>query len=66
MEKSKKKAIGTIVFGIGFMAILLGALTDLYDVKIGVLIMLGVWIIGGAVATLIFGGKEDVLPPKQT
>lgn len=66
MDKSKRKAIGAIVFGIGLIALLIGAMTDLYEAKIGALIMLGVWIIGGAITALIFGGKEDSpKPPVQ-
>ena len=59
MQKNKRKAIGGLVFGIGLIALLIGAMTNLYDAKIGALIMLGVWIIGGALATLFFGGKEE-------
>ncbi|MCK4744670.1 hypothetical protein KAS41_01250 [Candidatus Parcubacteria bacterium] len=67
MQKSKRKAIGGLIFGIGLIALLIGAMTNLYDAKIGALIMLGVWIIGGSLATLIFGGKEDnPRPPEQS
>ncbi|MCK5062078.1 hypothetical protein KAR28_06060 [Candidatus Parcubacteria bacterium] len=67
MQKSKRKAISALIFGIGLIALLIGAMTDLYDAKIGALIMLGVWIIGGALATLIFGGKEETpQPPEQS
>ncbi|MFC1622573.1 hypothetical protein ACFL1Y_01075 [Patescibacteria group bacterium] len=66
MDKTKKKAISSIVFGIGLIALLIGAMTSLYDAKIGVLIMLGVWIIGGAIVLLVFGSKkEEPKPPVQ-
>lgn len=62
MNKGRKKALGGIVFGVGLIAILIGAMTDLYTTNIGVIIMLGVWIIGGALVALMSGGKEE--PPK--
>ena len=67
MDKARRKAIGGIIFGVGLIALLIGAMTDLYDAKIGALVMLGIWIIGGAVVTLIFGGKKEETPasPQQ-
>ena len=66
MQKSKRKAIGSLIFGIGLIALLVGAMTDLYDTKTGVLIMLGVWFIGGALAALVIGGNEETpKPPEQ-
>jgi cytochrome c biogenesis protein ResB len=59
MEQSRRKAIGSLIFGIGFVAILIGALTDVYPTTTGVIIGLGVWIIGGAAVVLVFGGEED-------
>jgi len=58
MDKSKRKALRGLIFAIGIIALLIGAMTNLYDAKIGVLIMLAVWLIGGALAALIFGGKK--------
>ncbi|MCK4891654.1 MAG: hypothetical protein KAS78_03225 [Candidatus Pacebacteria bacterium] len=67
MQKSKRKAIGGLIFGIGLIALLIGAMTDLYDTKTGVLVMLGVWFIGGALAALIIGGNEETpKPPEQS
>jgi len=43
---------------------LIGAMTDLYETKIGVIIMLAIWFVGGALAALILGGKEE--PTEQS
>ena len=43
---------------------LIGAMTDLYDTKIGFIIMLVIWFIGGALVAFIFGSEEE--PPKQS
>ncbi len=59
MEKSRKKSVSGLVFGIGLIALLIGALTNLYTAKIGALIMLGVWIIGGALVGLVMGCKKE-------
>ena len=58
MNKKQRKAIGTLIFGLGLIALLIGAMTDVYDAKIGVLIMLTIWIIGSALARIILGGKK--------
>ena len=66
MDTGNKKAIGGLIFGIGLIALLIGAMTNLYDVKIGVLVMLAVWFIGGALAAIVLGGKkESPKPPEQ-
>lgn len=62
MQKGKRKAIGGIVFSIGLILLLIGAMTQIYSTTIGVLIALGVWIIGGAIVTLIFGSEKKQPP----
>ncbi|NOR48094.1 MAG: hypothetical protein GQ533_08630 [Methanosarcinaceae archaeon] len=64
MDKSRREALGGLIFALGLIAMLVGTMTDLYEVKIGVIIMLAIWFIGGALAALIFGGEEE--PPKQS
>jgi hypothetical protein len=39
-------------------------MTDLYSATIGVIIMLAIWFVGGALVALILGGKEE--PPEQS
>ncbi len=64
MDKSRREALGGLIFALGLIAMLVGAMTDLYETKIGVIIMLAIWFIGGALAALIFGGEEE--PPGQS
>ncbi|MBC2701220.1 MAG: hypothetical protein HF976_07380 [ANME-2 cluster archaeon] len=64
MDPSRRKAIGGLIFALGLIVMLIGAMTELYETKIGVIIMLAVWFIGGTLAALIFGGKEE--PPEQS
>ena len=59
MDKSRKNAIGSLIFALGLIAILIGAMTDIYSAKIGVIIMLAIWFIGGSIVKIILGGKED-------
>jgi hypothetical protein len=59
MDDSRKKAIGGLIFALGLIAILIGAMTDIYSAKIGVIIMLAIWFIGGSIVKIILGGKED-------
>jgi len=64
MDPSRRKALGSLLFALGLIAMLIGAMTDLYDTKIGFIIMLAIWFIGGALVAFIFGGEEE--PPKQS
>ena len=64
MEKGKRKAIGGLIFGIGLIFLLIGAMTQIYATSTGVIIALAVWIIGGAIATLIFGAEKKGSPPQ--
>jgi hypothetical protein len=56
MDESRRKAIGGLIFGLGLIALLIGALTDVYATTVGVIIMLAIWFVGGAIARIIFGG----------
>jgi hypothetical protein len=56
--------MASLIFPLGLIAMLIGAMTDLYSATIGVIIMLAIWFIGGALAALIFGGEEE--PPGQS
>ena len=53
MNKEKKKAVGGLIFGLGLIAVLVGAMTDVYTTEIGALIMLAIWFIGGALAKIV-------------
>ena len=64
MDKSRREALGGLIFALGLIAMLIGAMTDLYSATTGVIIMLAIWFIGGALAALIFGGEEE--PPEQS
>ena len=64
MDKSRRKALGGLIFALGLIVMLIGAMTDLYSATIGVIIMLAIWFIGGALVAFIFGGKEET--PEQS
>jgi len=64
MDKSRRKAFGGLIFALGLIPMLIGAMTDLYPATIGVIIMLAIWFIGGALVGFIFGGKEET--PEQS
>ena len=48
--KNRRAAVGGLIFGVGLIGGLIGFLTDVYSSIWGVIIMLGVWFIGGAIA----------------
>ncbi len=58
MDKGRRKGLGGLVFGIGLILLLIGAMTDIYSTVTGVIIALAVWIIGGALVKLIFGSEK--------
>ena len=64
MDPSRRKALGGLIFALGLIAMLIGAMTDLYSATIGVIIMLAIWFVGGALVALIFGGEEE--PSEQS
>ena len=59
MDKGRRKAIEGLIFSIGLMAVLIGALTGIYDTKIGAFIMLAIWLVGGSIARIILVDKKE-------
>lgn len=53
----KGRAVGGLVFAVGLILGLIGFMTAAYTARVGVIIMLAVWLIGGAIAALAFRGK---------
>ena len=61
-----KKAVGGLVFAVGLIVLLIGAMTDVYTTTVGVIAMLAIWFIGGALVAMVLGGKEEApKPPAQ-
>ncbi len=61
-----KKAVGGLIFAVGFIVLLIGAMTDVYTTTVGVIAMLAIWFIGGALTSILLGGKGEVpKPPAQ-
>jgi len=70
MTYDQKKGLKSLVDGLGVMAILIGALTRLYDVIIGVIIALAIWIIGGPILRMMGlypekGGESKTDAPEE-
>ncbi|MFH0952256.1 MAG: hypothetical protein V1838_03640 [Patescibacteria group bacterium] len=67
MAKGKTVAWGALVLGLGLVGLLIGVLSDLYTTNVGVIMMLAVWLIGGAIVGLTMGGnnEETPKPPEQ-
>ena len=55
--KSTRAAVRGLVFAIGLIGGLIGFLTDAYSSIWGVIIMLAVWFIGGALAQIALRGQ---------
>ena len=56
---SRRRAIGGLVGAVGLIGGLIGYMTDLYSSTVATVIMLGIWIVGGAIVALVFSGKKD-------
>jgi hypothetical protein len=55
--KGRNAAVGGLVFAVGLIGGLIGFMTDAYSSTAGVIIMLAVWFIGGAIAAIALRGK---------
>jgi len=53
-----KKALYGLVFAVGLIGGLVGYMTDAYSSTIATVIMLGVWLVGGAIARFVPSGNE--------
>ena len=53
----KKAAVRGLVFAVGLIGGLIGFLTDAYSSIWGVIIMLAVWFVGGALARIALSGQ---------
>ena len=58
MNGSRRNAIGGLVFAVGLVLGLLGYVGDVYSSGTATILMLGMWLVGGALANLVVGGKK--------
>jgi len=56
--KDRRKEINGLVFAVGLVLGLLGYVGDVYSSNIATILMLGVWIVGGALVSVILAGEE--------
>ena len=59
MSGSTRAAVGGVVGAVGLGAGLLGYVGNVYSATVATVLMLGIWIIGGAIVRLVFSGKKD-------
>ena len=52
-----RKAVGGLVFAIGLILGLIGYMTDAYSPTVATIVMLGVWLIGGALTAVLIRSK---------
>jgi len=52
------KEINGLVFAVGTVLGLLGYVADVYSSTVATILMLGVWIVGGALVSLVLAEKE--------
>jgi hypothetical protein len=57
MDRSRTSAVGGLIFAVGVIAGLLGYVGDVYSSSIATVLMLGIWVVGGALAALLLRGK---------
>jgi hypothetical protein len=57
--KSRNTAIGGLIGAVGLIAGLIGYMTDLYSSTVATILMLGIWIVGGAIARVVLTSKQD-------
>lgn len=53
MSKNTKKGIVALLGGAGIIVLLIGIFTDVYSFTVGLIAALAIWIITGAVSTMI-------------
>lgn len=58
MNRGRAKAIGTLVGPVGLILGLLGYVGDVYSSGTATVLMLGVWLIGGALVRLGLSGDQ--------
>jgi hypothetical protein len=58
MNKTRVKAIGALVGPVGLILGLLGYIGDVYSSATATVLMLGVWLIGGALVRIGLSGDE--------
>jgi hypothetical protein len=54
----RRRAISGLVFAVGLVLGLIGDVGNAYSSSTATILMLWVWIVGGALATLLFGGQK--------
>jgi Na+/melibiose symporter-like transporter len=66
VTRKSGSTIGGLVFAVGLMLGLLGYVGNVYASSVATILMLGVWLVGGAVARLFAdGSREDVAGPER-
>jgi hypothetical protein len=71
MAKSQVTYAGIAVFVAGLIALLLGAVTEVYSLTVGVIAALIIWIVGIPAVSMILGGgakssaEKPLTPPVQ-
>ncbi len=63
MDDQRRKAIGGLVFAVGLVLGLLGYVGDVYESSTATILMLGVWLVGGALSTLLQKREDDQTEP---
>lgn len=58
MSKDTKNGIITLIGGAGLIALLLPIFTGIYSFSWGLIVAIAIWIITGAVATMLGVGKK--------
>ena len=51
MSPNAKKALISLLGGVGFIVLLIGIFTDAYEFWVGVIAAIAIWIVSGAVST---------------
>jgi hypothetical protein len=62
MDRDRSSAIRGVVFAVGLVLGLLGYVGDVYASSVATVLMLGVWLVGGAVARLMVDRSRTSAP----
>ena len=58
MDKNRRRAIFGLIFAVGLVLGLIGFAGTVYSPRVAIILMLSVWLIGGAVARVVLVGKR--------
>lgn len=65
MDKNRVSALNALVFAVGLILGLLGYVGDVYSSSVATILMLGVWLVAGAIVRLLASSTRTSAPTRE-